>query len=162
MGESKKEIGLKRAKGLLKKIVKLPHGEVKIHPEDDAIKALMRAGYTESEAWGEVVEELEELQLKYGSSPVMGVSPKRVSEAYRNVDKFEEYNLSGERSKLGKNINQYLGVVSAAFLGGSALLFTPSITGNVIWGLAPGDTNMFGVVFFVLGAAGLLFVLKQK
>ncbi len=55
-----------------------------------------------------------------------------------------------------------LGVVSAALLAGSALLVTPNITGNVIWGLSSESTNMIGIVFFVLGVAGLLFALKQK
>ncbi len=155
---TRKVAGVKKARGLLEKIAKPSQGEVKIHPEDDAIKVLMKAGYTNSESWRKVAGELDELQREYGNNSVLGISQKRVDEAYRNADKAKQYTISGGKSNLGK----YLGIVSTAMIAGSALFFTPNITGNVIWGLASENTNMLGVVFFVLGALGLLFSLRQK
>jgi len=67
-----------------------------------------------------------------------------------------------ERSWTGANLVKKLGVVSVALIAGSALFMTPNITGNVIWGLALGKTNMLGAVFFIWGLAGLLFSLRQK
>ncbi len=156
MVETRKEAGLIRAKSLLKQIVKPPHGEVKIHPEDYAIKALMKGGYTKSESWGEVAKELDELQLRYGSNPVIGISSRRASEAHENANKFRNYSLPR------KNISQHLGIVSAAMIGGSFVFFTPNITGNAIWNLSTGNTNAVGAVFFVLGLFGMLFCTRKK
>lgn len=61
-----------------------------------------------------------------------------------------------------KGLVERLGVVSAAMIAGGALFITPNITGNVIWGLSSESTNMIGIVFFVLGALGLLFFVRRK
>jgi hypothetical protein len=61
-----------------------------------------------------------------------------------------------------KDLEKKFGIISVAFLGGSFVFITPNLTGNVIWNLPMGETNLIGISLFVFGLLGLLFCMRRK
>lgn len=64
-----------------------------------------------------------------------------------------------KKSSLEKKV---LGIISATLLGGSAFFVSTNITGSVIYSLSQENINLIGIIFFILGLAGLLFCIKKR
>ena len=59
-------------------------------------------------------------------------------------------------------IKKVIGIISATLLGGSAFFVSTNITGSVIYSLSQENINLIGIIFFILGLAGLLFCIKKR
>jgi len=82
----------------------------------------------------------------------------RVDLELREIEQFLQRNSSEKQSGLESK------TLTAIFSGASVLIalffLSPNITSNVIGVLAQGNTNIFGIILFVLGLLGLFISLK--